>query len=134
MYRIKPYRRNDVFDLFDNFFNDTTINYRGNLKIDVRDLAKEYIVDVDVPGLIKDDIQIHFENERLIISVNKEETVDNETENYIHKERYTSSVKRSIYLKDVDPTKFKAKMENGVLTITAQKLEEKINKYMIDIE
>ena len=121
VYRIKPYRRNDVFDLFDNFFNDTTINYRGNLKIDVRDLAKEYIVDVDVPGLVKDDIQIHFENERLIISVSKEE-------------RYTSSVKRSIYLKDVDPTKFKAKLENGVLTITAQKQEEKINKYMIDIE
>lgn len=134
MYRIKPYRRNDIFNIFDDFFNDTTINYRGNLKIDVRDMTDEYIVDVDVPGLEKNDIEIHFENERLLISVNKEEEVEEEKNNYIHKERFVSSVKRSIYLKDVDPTKFKAKLNNGVLTITAKKLEEKINKYMIDIE
>lgn len=134
MYRIRPYRRNDVFDIFDDFFNDTTINYRGNLKIDVRDLATEYVVDVDVPGLEKEDIEIHFENERLLISVTKEQETENENNNYIHQERFMNSVKRSIFLKDVDPTKFKAKLNNGVLTVTAQKQEEKINKYLIDIE
>ena len=75
MYRIKPYKRNSVFDVmdvFDDFFRDTPRNY-GNLKIDVRDLEKEYIVDVDVLGLSKEDIEVHFENERLMISINKEE-------------------------------------------------------------
>ena len=134
MYSLRPYRkRTDLFDMFDDFFNDSR-TYRGNLKVDVRDLEKEYIVDVDVPGLTKDDLEIHFENERLIISVTKEENNEEESDKYIHKERYMSLQKRSVYLKDVDPKKFKAKLENGVLTITAQKAEDKISKYLIDIE
>lgn len=136
MYRIKPYKRSNVFDVmdvFDDFFSDSRRTY-GNLKIDVRDLEKEYIVDVDVPGVNKEDIEVHFENERLMISINKEEETEEKNENYIHRERYTENVKRSVYLKDVDPKKFKAKLENGVLTINAEKLEDKISKYMIDIE
>lgn len=134
MYRIKPYNRSvfDVMDVFDDFFNER--QYKGSLKIDVRDLEKEYIVDVDVPGLSKEDIEIHFENERLIISVTKEEEKNDEADNYVHKERYFVSSKRSVYLKDVDPKQFKATLTNGVLTIKASKLEEKISKYLIDIE
>jgi len=134
MYRIKPYRSNDVFDIFDDFFNNTNRSYSGNLKLDVRDLAEEYIVDVDVPGFEKEDIQIHFENERLLIEINKDDNVEEESNGYIHRERYVTSLKRSVFLKDVDPSQFKAKLTNGVLTITAKKQEEKINKYMIDIE
>jgi HSP20 family protein len=134
MYSVRPYKRNDIFRLFDDFFDTSTTIYNGPLKVDVRDLNEEYVVEVDVPGIKKEDIQIHFENERLIISLEVEESKEEDNNNYIHKERYMASSKRSIYLKDVDPTKFKAKMDNGVLTITAQKLEEKINKYMIDIE
>jgi HSP20 family protein len=134
MYKVKPYRRNDIFDVFEDFFNERPRMYGGNLKVDVRDLAEEYIVDVDVPGLTKEDLEIHFENERLIIAVNKEEEKETENDNYVHRERYTTSTQRSIYLKDVDPSKFSAKLEHGVLKITAKKQEEKINKYMIDIE
>ncbi len=137
MYRITPYNRavrsRDFFNLFDDFFNDTK-PYNGSLRVDVRDLEKEYIVDADVPGLAKEDIEIHFENERLLINITKEEEKEESNNDYIHRERYSTSLSRSIYLKDVDPTKFKAKLENGVLTITAQKQEDKVNKYMIDIE
>ena len=134
MYRIKPNNRSvfDVMDVFDDFFAER--QYKGSLKVDVRDLEKEYIVDIDVPGLTKEDIEIHFENERLIISVTKEEENNEETDNYVHRERYFTSSKRSIYLKDVDPKQFKATLNNGVLTIKAAKQEEKINKYLIDIE
>jgi len=135
MYRIKPYTRNNVFDVmnvFDDFFGER--RPYSNLKIDVRDVEKEYIVEVDVPGLTKEDLEIHFENERLIISSNKEEENNEEDNHYIHRERYTVSTKRSVYLKDVDPKKFKAKLDNGVLTIIAQKQEDKISKFLIDIE
>lgn len=138
MYKLTPYtsmkRNRDLFDIFDDFFNDSRA-YRGNLKVDVQDLEKEYIVLADVPGIQKEELEVHFENERLLISINKEMSNESdENSNYIHRERYNESLSRSIYLKDVDPTKFKAKLDNGVLTVTAQKLEDKINKYMIDIE
>lgn len=137
MYKITPYsslKRNvDPFELFDDFFSDKR-SYRDTFKVDVRDLEKEYIVEADVPGLQKEDIQVHFENERLLICISKENESEENNDNYIHRERSYQSLKRSIYLKDVDPKKFKAKLENGVLTITAEKLEDKISKYMIDID
>ena len=136
MFKVMPYRsavRNrDVFDLFEDFFGETR-TYRS-FNVDVRDLEKEYIIDAELPGLVKDDIQIHYENERLIISVEEKEQKDDETDNYVHRERYIGSFKRSIYLKDVDPKKLKATLNNGILTITAPKLESAISKFMVKID
>jgi len=135
MYRIKPYttRSVDLANFFDDFFNESRM-YNGSLKIDVRDLEKEYIVDVDVPGINKEEIEVHFENERLFINVNKVEEKEDENNGYVHRERTSLNASRSIYLKDVDPKQFTAKLDNGVLSITAKKAEDKINKYMIEIE
>lgn len=137
MFKVSPYssvkRNQDFFDVFDDFFSSNR-TYRGNLKVDVQDNEKDYIVDVDVPGLKKEDIQIHFENERLTIAIEKEDVKDNSDKNYIHQERYMESLSRTIYLKDVDPKKFKATLIDGVLSITASKQEDKISKYYIDID
>ena len=137
MYKISPYtsiaRNRDLMDVFDDFFS-TSRTYKGDLKIDVQNMEKEYFIEVDVPGIKKEEIEIHFENERLEISINKELSNESENENYIHRERCYESLTRGIYLKDVDPKNFKAKLEDGVLKITAQKQEDKINKFMIDIE
>jgi len=137
MYKIKPYtsisRNRDLFDVFDDFFS-TSRSQSSNLRIDVQDYEKEYIIEADVPGIKKEELQIHFENERLQISIYKEESDEKENDNYIHRERFVESLNRSVYLKDVDPKKFKASLEDGVLKIVAQKQEDKINKYMIEID
>merc|ERR1711879_113283 len=99
-----------------------------------RDTGKEYIIDADLPGIEKKDMSIHFENEQLIISVNREEQTEEDLKGYLHRERSVESYERRINLKDVDPKAFKASLNNGVLTSTAPKLEKKINKYLIDIE
>ena len=137
MYKIRPYtsstRNRDLFDVFDDFFSSSR-DYNGNMKVDVQNFDKEYIVEADLPGISKEDIEIHFENERLNISVNRNTENTSENEHYIHRERCCESLSRTIYLKDVDPKKFKATLENGVLKVVAQKQEDKINKYMIEIE
>lgn len=137
MFKVSPYsstkRNQDLFDVFDDFFS-TNRTYRGTLKVDVQDNEKDYVVDVDVPGVNKEDIQIHFENEQLTIAIEKENMKDDSDKNYIHQERYMESLTRTIYLKDVDPKKFKATLNNGVLSITALKQEDKISKYYIDID
>lgn len=138
MYRIKPYtsvsRNRDLFDVFDEFFSSSRLQ-SSNLKIDVQDFETEYIIEADVPGIKKEEIQIHFENERLQINIFKEELEEEkEKDNYIHRERFVESLNRSVYLKDVDPKKFKASLEDGVLKIVAQKQKDKINKYMIKID
>lgn len=137
MYRIKPYYKNsvsrDVFDLFDDFFNDSRV-VRANFRMDVQDLKDKYIVEAELPGLTKDDVNVKFENERLTITVSKEESKDSEDKKYVHKERYSFNSERQMYLPDVDPTKLSAKFDNGILTITLNKSEHAISSYLIDIE
>jgi len=141
MFRITPYTSisarkdglRDAFDLFDEFFNEP--KYRNNsIKIDVKELEKEYIIYAELPGFKKEDIQIHYENERLNISANREENIDEEKDNYIHRERYRSNFERSIYIKDIDPKNLKAKLSEGILEITASKSENAVNKFLVNIE
>lgn len=141
MFRITPYTSisgkkdgyRDAFDLFDEFFNDK--KYRGDsFKIDVKEFDNEYVIYAELPGLKKENIQIHYENERLCISVTKEENKEESNDNYIHRERYSSNYERSIYIKDIDPKNLKAKLNDGVLEITAAKSETAVNKYLVDIE
>jgi len=141
MYKIKPYRLNtridrDVFDLFDNFFTEgfNPTRQLRNFKVDVRDLKDKYLVVVEVPGVVKEDISIKFENDSLTISITKNEENKDETDDYIHRERQSFISERKIYLEDVDPSKLNAKLNNGILSIELLKLEHKISSYMIDID
>ena len=139
MYRITPYRKNnvntrDVFDLFDDFFTDRKVNYVRDFKIDVKDEKDKYIVEAEVPGLDKKDINIKYENDRLTISINKEDETETKEDKFLHKERHEFRSERSIYLEDVDPKKLSAKMNNGILTVELMKLEHKVSSYMIDIK
>ena len=136
MYRIKPYYRSNVsksmFDLFDDFFNESRTVLR-NFKVDVQDLKDKYVVEAELPGLDKKDINIKFENDYLTISINKEEE-STEDKKYMYKERTEFSSERSMYLPDVDPKKLSATFNNGILEITLNKQEHAVNSYMIDIE
>lgn len=139
MYRIRPYssnvQRKDVFDFMDDFFNTPVrSNFVRNFKVDVEELKDKYIVDVEVPGLSKEDINITYENEYLTIRISKEEDQSEEKKEYVLKERSSFTSERSFYLKDVDPNNVKAALDNGVLTITLNKMESAVNSYLIDIE
>jgi HSP20 family protein len=139
MYRIRPYssnvQRKDVFDFMDDFFNTPVrSNFVRNFKVDVEELKDKYIVDVEVPGLNKEDINITYENEYLTIRISKEEDQSEEKKEYVLKERSSFTSERSFYLKDVDPNNVKAALDNGVLTITLNKMESAVNSYLIDIE
>lgn len=141
MYRMVPYRRNglstrDVFDLFDDFFNDRKVNAARDFRIDVRDEKDKYIVEADIPGLEKKDISLKFENDRLTIGIHQEQENEDkdEQDKYIHRERHLFRSERSILLEDVDPKKMTATMKNGVLTIELKKLDDKVSSYMIDIK
>ena len=135
-------RRNDFLDtyhLFDTFFNDSLPSFRwsrnDNFRIDLRETDKEYLVDCDLPGFEKDDINVEYDEGRLTIAVNKERENENENEkeNYIHRERSYSSLQRSIYLKDSRGEGIDARFLNGVLQIKIPKVGKpgKANRIMI---
>lgn len=139
-------RRADVlstgFDSFqnmlDDFFTDSWPFKRSLLgdtfKVDVQDNKTEYLIEAELPGTKKEDINISLNEGRLSISVNKDETIEDTDKNYIHRERRYTSMSRNIMLADADAASIKAKLDNGVLSVTVPKKTKPDNSIVIDIE
>jgi HSP20 family protein len=125
---------NDIFSLSPTFFPRTANVGRVNIV----ENDDNYTFQVIVPGFKKDDINVTLENDVLTISSEMEDTKEDVTDNMIHKEYYKTSFKRSFYVPDdVDKNKIDAKMENGILNITFDKIkkeEKKDNKISIEVK
>lgn len=128
----------DFYNMLDNFFEDTWAPARrfmtDTFKLDVQEKDGEYTIEAELPGVKKEEISIDVNENRLTISIEREEKTDEEKKNYIHRERRTTSMMRSVYLKDSDSEGIKAKLDNGVLNITIPKSEKKEKTKTIEIE
>jgi Molecular chaperone (small heat shock protein) len=150
MFGLTPYRRNnginnrdgfnDFERVFDDFFSDTfnlpAYFYDARqMKVDIKEEDKEYIVEAELPGVNKEDIKIDLRDNQLTIMVQRDEQVNSEKENYIHKERRTSSISRSFYIENVKNEDVNAKFENGLLSIKLPKREPgSMYRRQIDIQ
>ena len=79
-------------------------------------------------------MDIEINEGTLSISVKREENINEEKSNYIHKERHYTSMSRNIYLEDAKSEGIKANLENGVLKITIPKEQKPSNTKKIDID
>lgn len=104
------------------------------MAVDLVEHDDEFVVTVDLPGFERDDVEIEVTDHTLRIEAEHEEATEEEEEQYLRHERRHESVRRSIRLPDeVDKEGVKARMKNGVLTITLPKLEVEEAR-TIDIE
>lgn len=129
-------KRNDnnlsLWDTFSNFWNDA---FSREMKTDISEDDKEYIVTVDMPGIDKKNVELSYSDDTLTVHVKKEEENKEKEKAYIRKERTSMDMTRSFYLENVDENKIEAKMENGVLTLTLPKMKEAPNpKKVISID
>ena len=96
----------------------------GNLRVDISENEKEYVLEAELPGIRKEDISIEVNDDRLTISANQDERVEEKRDNYIRKERKASRMTRSFCFDNVDTDKITAKHDNGVLTLILPKKEQ----------
>ncbi len=134
-------KTNDLFDfysIFDDFFNDDGFfrkpNQIAQFRVDLKDEGDHYKVEADLPGFKKEDINLEFEEGRLVISATRQDEVNEEKNNYIHRERKSCSMQRVLYLKDVKTEDIEAKLEDGVLSIDIPKNQNTIIKKQIEIK
>ena len=128
----------DVFNIMDDFFNNDFFpanSFKYNtFKIDVKDSDTEYLIEAELPGIEKEEVNLDYNDGVLVISVEKNEEVKEEKENYIHKERRVAAMKRALQLKDVKEEEISAKLENGVLKITLPKSQKANSKVNIQVQ
>ena len=131
--------RKTSFDLFDDFFDDGFFprKERNLMKTDIRELKDKFIVDVDLPGYEKDNINLSLENGYLNISAKVEKNEENKKdEKYVHRERYFGACSRSFYVgDDIKEEDIHAEFKNGILKLEIPKKEDKLqNKQAKQIE
>ena len=122
-------KRNNPFDLIDPFFdafwgNNTSRN--DVMRTDITDEGDHYELKVDMPAIAKENIKISLADGYLAISAtfgNNEEKADGK---YIRRERHVGSFSRSFYVgEEVTDDDLKAKLEDGVLTVSVTKPQPK---------
>ena len=87
----------------------------------MRETPETYVLEYDLPGLSRDDIEIKVDDRSLTISAKTERKVVEGK--YLLDERGTVDITRTFTLpKDADLTSVEAKTKDGVLTLVIRKL------------
>ena len=128
-YLVKRNNEGNVLDFFDDAFDSLfkPMFYEekfNTMKTDIKEREDSYVMDVEIPGFDKKDVNISLKDGYLTITAEKKEEDNGKKENYVRRERSTS-LSRSYYVGDVAKESVKAKYENGVLSIEIPKEQEK---------
>jgi HSP20 family protein len=125
------------FDILNTMLNELTVPNNNdrfqsdfNPSVNTREGEFAYHIEVDLPGMKKDDIDIQIEDNNLIISGERKIKKELKEENYYKIESSYGKFKRSFSLpEDVDLENIHASSTDGVLEVVVPKLEkEKIEK------
>ncbi|NLP45515.1 MAG: Hsp20/alpha crystallin family protein [Epulopiscium sp.] len=141
MFNMIPFGRGRRHGLtnWDDFFNDDFFSPMTSMshifRADIKETDTTYEVEVDVPGMDKKDIQIHYINNQLIVQGKRSADTEVKEENYIRRERNFGEFRRSFYVDNVDEEKINATFKDGVLKISLPKIETELPKgRQIDID
>lgn len=100
----------------------------GFMQADVAESEDAYTVEMNLPGVKKENVKIELKDGYLIVnaSTKREVTEEDKKTKYIRKERYSGSGSRTFYVgKDLTQEDIKAKFEDGVLKLSVPKIEKK---------
>ena len=115
-------------DFFDFPFRRYSTNTASLMNTDIKDTDHGYEITMNLPGVKKEDVKAELKNGYLTISAVSGNSKDEKDDQgrYIRRERYSGSCSRSFYVGDqLTEEDIKAKFENGTLTMTMAKKEEK---------
>ncbi len=121
--------RRNSFDLFDDFFKgDEFFNPKHPhhlMKTDIKETKDKYIIEMDLPGYEKSNIEISLDNGYLEIAAKSLKEEKKEEEKYIHQERFYGECSRKFYVgDDIKEDDIEAEYKNGTLKVEIPKLND----------
>jgi len=105
--------------ILDDFFNDEFFlpSVNSNSHLDVYQEDNKYVVEVDLPGYKKEEINMSFNNDLLTIKAEHIEENKEDTKKYIYRSRSQSMFTRQIRFSNIEHENIDAKFEEGVLKV-----------------
>lgn len=141
MFNLLPFYRNErnsllnlERSLFGDFFIDI-LNSRDVFKTNIKENDKEYILEAELPGFSKGDIQIEIKDDILNIKAQHKEDKEDNANDFLRRERYCGIFQRSFHIPNINEDKINAEYNNGILKLTLPKNEQtKSNTKKIEIK
>ena len=108
----------------------------SSFKVDVKDCGNSYEILAELPGLDRENIVLDYDKNYLSITANRNEDREEHDEDgkYICRERHSSKMERSFYIDDIDESKIKAELKEGILKVVLPKNSVEEIKKTIPIE
>jgi len=120
--------RNELASLFEaplNGFPQTEFFNTWTPAVDLYEDKDSFVVQVEAPGLKKEDLDVSLHDGSLIISGERRGEKPNENADSYRTERFVGRFQRSVALpKPVDAAGVSATYRDGILTVTLPKTEE----------
>ncbi|MCL5779936.1 MAG: Hsp20/alpha crystallin family protein [Firmicutes bacterium] len=137
MFDLTPFRKgsNDILSVFNDMEKDFMKNFNiglPHLITDIVDKGDRFILEAELPGFNKEDINIEVDHNRLTISAKHGVSKEDIQENYIRKERRYGSFTRSFDISNIKADDIRAEYINGLLILDLPKKENN-PKRKIDI-
>ena len=141
MFGLTPFERKgyDIFDAlndFDKDFLDRDFFRRNHMPpahmmkhefcTDIQDQGDKYVLEAELPGFNKEDINIDISRDYLTISAKRESSEEKKDESgkYIRRERTMGSFQRSFSIEGIDAESIDAEYNDGVLKVSLPKKEQ----------
>ena len=130
MFDLMPFdrREGNLFHYLDNLeknlWGDLSADV-SSFRTDVLDKGDKFVLEAELPGFQKEDIDIHVEGNTLTISAqHKEESEEKKDGKFVRRERKYGSFTRSFDISDIDQAKINASYDNGILSVELPKQVE----------
>ena len=130
---LTPYQRHHGIDRYNPFQAMEEMERRffgsnelASFKTDIRENGDEYVLEADLPGFKKEDINIDVEDNRMTITASRHSEFEEKDKqgNYIRCERSYGNFSRSFDMTGIDTERLSAGFTDGVLTLHMPKLVE----------
>ncbi|MBR6051998.1 MAG: Hsp20/alpha crystallin family protein [Clostridia bacterium] len=132
MFNLTPYERKinninlwnpfrELDEIEKNFFGNGNANVA--FKTDIKDEGDHYLLEADLPGFKKDNVNIDIDDGYLTITATRKSEYEDKDKkgNYVRCERSYGSYTRSFSLDGIDSENIAAELVDGVLKLTLPK-------------
>ncbi|MEY8745932.1 Hsp20/alpha crystallin family protein [Paenibacillus tundrae] len=133
MFEMTPFRKRneDLFghmlksfnDMFDHPWVSPLATSNQPFRTDIREEENKYLIEADLPGIAKQDIDIQVQGNELIIRAKRHEFQEHKDDSnrIIRQERRSGEFLRRFYVERIDEENIKARLEDGVLKLEVPK-------------
>lgn len=125
MFDLMPFPRGDrsLSRYLDHFDKEFFGMFEG-FKTDIEDQGDHFLLEAELPGFRREDIQVDLSDNRLTISARHSDEQEKKDKNYVRRERSYGSYQRSFDISAIQADAITAEYHDGVLALKLPKRDE----------